>query len=303
MSYNTKKRKEEARASGTGAILKIKKMSAYEAKQEAQYLIRSNRVKRGTYLSNVVDLLAEAGVLTEDQLMELTSASRRTLQRYRQKAYLDVAIASDIVASLFEKRNLKVYCLGPIGLAIAEMKHGIIPKGYIQEKTDRVTHDLLCNQVFYHLYKEAITYKYVAILKGKYEATLHDQKGRPILEPDAMIVLRHEVTGEEKVFLVEYHNEDFSSRAAGKVRKYEYIYSNADWRDRWNVETFPTILISTTHLAPAHGYKEDIDQRKQGMGVKCRYMIKSISKLMSGEGGRLRWVDLEQNQFFNILEI
>lgn len=303
MGYDTKKRKEKTLAGGAGIVPKIIKISAYEAKQEAVHLIRSNRVRPGTILSNVVDLLAEAGVLTEDQLMETTNASRRTLQRYRQKGYLDVAIASDIVMSLFEKNNLKIYCLGPIGLAIAEIKHGLVPKGYIQEKTDLVTHDLLCNQVYYHLYEESASHKYVAILKGKYEATLHDQKGKPILEPDAMIVLRHEVTGEEKVFLVEYHNEDFSSRAAGKVRKYEYIYEHADWRDRWNVETFPTILISTTHLAPAHGYKEDIDQRKRGMGVKCRYMIKSISKLMSGEGGRLRWVDLEQNQFFNILEM
>lgn len=303
MSYNPKIRKDEKRVRGAGYVPKVNKISAYEAKQEALHLMRTNRVNPGTTLSNVVDLLAEAGVWTEDQIMELTSASRRTLQRYRQKAYLDLAIPRYQATSLFEKRNLKVYCLGPIGLAIAEMKYGIIPKGYLQEKTDLVTHDLLCNQIYYHLYLDAASHKYVAILKGKYSATLHDKKGRPILEPDAMIVLRHEVTGEEKVFLVEYHNEDFSSRAAEKVRKYEYIYENADWRDRWNVETFPTILISTTHLAPAHGYKEDIDQRKVGMGVKCRYMIKSIAKLMSGEGGRLRWVDLEHNQFFNILEI
>ncbi len=87
------------------------------------------------------------------------------------------------------------------------------------------------------------------------------------------------------------------------MRKYEYIYQKADWRDRWNVPKFPTILIGITHMAPAHGYKQDIDQRQQGMGVKCKYMIKSITKLMKGDDPRLSWLDLERNQFFNILKV
>ncbi len=296
-------RKKETKAGGAGIVPKTSKMSSYEAKQEALHLMRTNRVNYGTILSNVIDLLATAGVWTEDQLMELTTASRRTLQRYRQKAYLDLTSGHHQVTSLFAERNLKVYCLGPIGLAIAEIKYGLIPTGYLQQKTDRVTHDLLCNQVFYHLYQECAPLQYVAILKGKYEATLHDEKGRPILEPDAMIILRHEITGKEKVFLVEYHNENFSSRAAEKVRKYEYIYRKADWQDRWNVESFPTLLIATTHRAPALGYREDIEQRKKGMGIKCKYMIKSIAKLLDGSESRLHWLDLEQNRFIDILKV
>ena len=295
---------------------KVAKMSSYEAGcplgQEALYLMRTNRVNPGTILSNVIDLMATAGVWPEDELMELTTASRRTLQRYRKKGYLDLVVTPHKLTDVLEdgwrpsgEKKLKIYCLGPIGLALAELKHGLIPKGYLSQGVDRVTHDVLCNLVYYHLYKAASEQNYFAILKSKYEATLHNHKGQPILEPDAMIVLQHEVTGEgsAKIFVVEYHNENFRSRAGKKIRKYEHIYREGYWRDQWNVETFPPILIVTTHRAPATGYNEEIQKHLQDEGLKCTYLIKSLKKLLDGSQSPLVWLNLEKNRPVNLLEI
>ena len=241
----------------------------------------------------------QGGVFLEEQVIELTGAKKRTLQKYRKKGYIDLLPAPIKLSELMSKP--RVYALGPIGLALAELQNELVPTGYLKSSHDRVTHDVLCNLVYYQIYQAAKQIGYVAILCGKYEATIHNRKGQAVLEPDSMVILAREE--EQHHFLIEYHNEDNSSRAGEKIRKYEHVYQEGYWRDQWHVKTFPPILIATTHRAPATGYNDEIKKYLQGAGVKCTYLLKSLKKLRDGSQSPLVWLNLEKNRSVNLLKI
>ncbi len=182
-----------------GRIAKMSTITPYEAKQQALLMVRKGRYKPGSKLDKVIQLLSTGGVFLEEQVIELTGAKKRTLQKYRKKGYIDLLPAPLKLSELISKP--RVYALGPIGLALAELQNKLVPTGYLKSSYDRVTHDVLCNVVYYHIYKAAKQMGYVAILKGKYEATIHNRKGQATLEPDSMIILAREE--EEYHFLIE----------------------------------------------------------------------------------------------------
>ncbi|MGB0387552.1 MAG: replication-relaxation family protein [Ardenticatenaceae bacterium] len=293
MTYNPKK--ENATI---GRITSVSTVTPYEAKQEALLMVRKGRYKPGTKLDKVIKLLSTGGVFLEEQVIELTGAKKRTLQTYRKKSYIDLLPAPLKLSELISKP--RVYALGPVGLALAELQNELVPTGYLKTSHDRVTHDVLCNMVYYQIYQAAKQIGYVAILKGKYEATIHNKKGQPILEPDSMVILKK--GEEEHSFLIEYHNENYSSRAGEKIRKYEHIYKEGYWR-QWHVETFPPILIATTHRAPAMGYNEEIKKHLKGEGLRCTYLIKPLRALLDGSKSPLMWLNLEKNRKVNLLKI
>ncbi len=284
----------------TGRVTKPSNITPYEAKQEALLMMRSGRYKPGTKFDRVVQLLSTGGVFLEEQIISLTGAKKRTLQTYRKKGYIDLLPVPLKLGSLINKP--RVYALGPIGLALAELQNELVPTGYLKSTHDRVTHDVLCNLVYYQIYEAAKKIGYMAILRGKYETTIHNKKNQPILEPDSMVILTKEGEEKEYPFLIEYHNENYSSRAAEKIRKYEYVYQEGYWRSQWHVNRFPPILIATTHLAPATGYDEEIKKHLIGAGVKCTYLLKSLKKLLDGSESSLIWLDLEKNKTINILK-
>ena len=288
---------EEERA--IGRITSVSGITAYEAKQKALLMIRQGRYQPGSKLDKVIKLLSTGGVFFEEQIIELTGAKKRTLQKYRKRGYIDLLPAPIKLSELIKKP--RVYALGPIGLALAELQNQLVPTGYLKSSHDRITHDVLCNQLYYRIYQAAKQSGYVAILKGKYEACLHNQKGQAILEPDSMIILAREE--EKHHLLIEYHNEDFSSRAREKIRKYEQIARSRYWQNQWHLDSFPPILIATTHRAPATGYNEQIKKYLEGAGIKCRYLLKSLKKLLDPTDNTLQWLDLEKNRTVNLLEI
>ena len=302
MSFNPN-RKDSSLKRGVGRTMEIEQISAYEAKQRALQMLSSGKVRANSKLRNTCLLLGTAGVLLEEQVVELIGISKRTLQRYRQKRILDVVPTPTKLTNLLEEEH-RVWTLGPVGTALAEMIQGqnLILKGYLESKVDRVTHDVLCNLTYYKLYLASKEHQLTAILYSRYEATIRNRKGQPILEPDAMITLQSADETESK-FVVEYHNENFSSRAGEKIRKYEHVYQEGYWEDQWHVEKFPPILIVTTHRAPATGYNNEIQAHLQGAGLKCTYLLKSLKKLLDGSQSPLVWFDLKQNRSVNLLEI
>ena len=284
-----------------GKVSKVKQIEPYEAKRQALLMVRGGRYRPGTLLDKVIQLLSTGGVFLEEQIMELTGASKRTLQNYRHKSYIDLLPAPFKLGSLIEKP--RVYTLGPIGLALAELQNELIPTGYLKTSHDRVTHDVLCNLVYYRIYEAALAYGYVAILRGKYETTIHNKKNQPILEPDSMVILTKEGQESKYPFLIEYHNEDNSSRAAEKIRKYEHVYQEGYWRNQWHLDSFPPILIATTHRAPAVGYNNEIQKHLRGAGLRCTYLIKPLRTLLDGSQSALAWLNLEKNKTINLLKI
>lgn len=295
MTYDPKRKRLNP-----GKITKIKQVEPHEAKREALLMVRQGRYKPGTLLDKVIQLLSTGGVFLEKHVMELTGIKKRTLQTYRKKNYVDLLPVPLKLGALIEKP--RVYTLGPIGLALAELQNKLIPIGYLKSSHDRITHDVLCNLVYYQIYEAAPSLGYGAVLRGKYEITIHNKKNQPILEPDSMVILSKEGEEKEYPFLIEYHNENYSSRAAEKIRKYEHVYQEGYWRSQWNLDKFPPILIATTHHAPAMGYSEEIQKHLRGAGLKCTYLIKSLEKLLDPASDDLIWFDLEKNREFDLLQ-
>ena len=296
MTYDPKRKRLNP-----GKITKIKQMEPHEAKREALLMVRQGRYKPGTLLDKVIQLLSTGGVFLEKHVMGLTGIKKRTLQTYRKKNYVDLLPAPLKLGSLIEKP--RVYTLGPIGLALAQLQNELIPTGYLKSSHDRVTHDVLCNLVYYQIYEAALNLGYVAILRGKYETTIHNKKNQPILEPDSMVILTKEGEEKEYPFLIEYHNENHSSRAAEKIRKYEHLYQEGYWRNQWHLDTFPPILIATTHRAPAVGYNNEIQKHLRGAGLRCTYLIKPLRTLLDGSQSALAWLNLEKNKTINLLKM
>lgn len=288
--------KSKVKKSGAGRLAVLPKMNTYQAKQEALLMIRRGRVRPTTKLYHVIGLLGTTGVLPEENVIELGGVTARTLRRYRKEAILDVVPIPRTVRELLNPKRL--WTLGPIGVQLAKLQFDLVPTGYLESKIDNITHDVLCSYVYCELHKATQNTEYTAILKSRYEVTLKDFRNLAVLQPDAMITLRHGKTGRQGHFLVEYHNENYGSRAAEKITKYEQVREKGEWRDQWHIEKFPPILIVSTHKAVRTGYKEQIGTREVG----CQYLIKSLSSFLE-ESQPLVWLDLEQNKTVNILDL
>ncbi len=292
------KASEKLKKDSTGRYAEIPQITAYEAKQKAMLMIRRGRLHPQSKLYYVISLLGTTGVLLEKQLLSLGHIAERTLRRYRKNSIIDLVPTPNTLRELLNAK--RIWTLGPVGLQLAKLQFDLVPTGYLESKIDNITHDVLCNYVYVEILKAASTQGVTALLKSRYEVALRDFRNQQILQPDAMIILRNE---NEKPFLVEYHHEDSSVRAPGKVKKYEYVYTDVPWQEQWNLQTFPPILIVTTHKAPAVGYKRDIKERSQGVGVRCHYLIKSLKSFLEETQSPLVWLNLAKKKNVNILNL
>lgn len=292
-------RQSKIKKSGTGRLAVIPKINAYQAKQEALHMIRRGRMKPTSKLYNVVGLLGTAGVLPEADVIELGLVTKRTLNRYRKDAILDVIPTPPLIGQELDPKQL--WALGPVGLQLAKIQFELVPTGYLESKIDNVSHDVLCNCLYTQLHKATKNTEYTAILWNRYEVSLVDYKGVPYLQPDGMITLK----GNGKVghFLLEYHNEDWGGRASEKIKKYENLrgnnYTKVEWRDQWQLEKFPPILVIARHKAVATGYKEAVEQRAI---IHNEYLINYLSNILGkigerdGLGHPMTWHDLRENK-------
>lgn len=271
-------------------------LTPHEAKLEAIRLLRDQSIS--PIANKVIDLLAVAGVLTDQQLDTFTNVHDRTCRRYYKQHLLDrLSIhALDLAALGLPCRY--VYALGAVGLEIAAFRYELIPTGYIGYGVTRITHDLLCNQVAINVLQAALNHGWTAIWRSRYEATVHDDGGRPVLEPDAMVVLQAP-SGGRYHFVLEYHNEDTSRRAATKVAKYERVFRDGDWQRAWGTDVMPTVLISWTHNAVATGYKAAIEDAAR-RGLRCTYLGKPWSSVVQNSAPGL-WKDFRTGEIVNLL--
>lgn len=249
-------RQSKIKKSGTGRLAVLPKINTYQAKQEALHMIRRGRMKPISKLYNVVGLLGTAGVLPEQDVIELGLVTKRTLNRYRKDGILDVVPTPPLIRKELDPKQL--WALGPVGLQLARIQFDLVPTGYLESKIDNVSHDVLCNCLYTQLYKALKNTEYTAILWNRYEVSLKDYKGIQYLQPDGMITIKGK--GKTGHFLLEYHNEDWGGRVAEKVKKYETAHSDKiDWQSQWQLERFPPVLVITTHKAVGTAYKEKLE--------------------------------------------
>jgi hypothetical protein len=276
-------------------------VSSNEAKHRAQLLLASGRLS--PLLAKVVETLAVAGVLTSAQLHQVAGVSLRTLRRYHYQHVLDRLYVTPTTLSAAglapDPIALRLYTLGAVGSALATLHQParLLPSGYTGYGMHRITHEVLTNEVVIRLAHAAVSLGYEPLWHSKYEATVHDDAGRPVLEPDARLVLRRGT--ERHHYVVEYHNEAYGSRAEQKVRKYEATYRDGHWQRAWNTSEMPTVLVVWAHKAVGTGYREAVEAAR-ARGLRCTYLGKPWQAVISGERP-LQWLNFNTGKLVELL--
>jgi hypothetical protein len=223
-------------------------------------------------LDKALSLLSVGGVLTAEQM----NIAPRTMRKHAHERVVDrLAYNSTVVANKFleyrltvpeDRQRATLYTLGPVGIEISKMRYEIEPPiGYIAYTLERIMHDVVVNELALRIGKLAMDDGWTPIWVGEQEAALTNEN-QQILKPDALVRLRKE--SRERLYLIEYHNEDKSTRAAGKVQTYERAYRSGLWRQAWDTDTFPVVLAVFRKPIVGRGYEEGLKERNR---INCTY--------------------------------
>lgn len=247
-----------------------------QAKAEARRIISVGLPAR---IWRIIDLLACGGVLPASHL----GVSDRVLKWWMQRLVLEKVVSDPAELNYITKQvGLQtmggLYALSPVGVEIAALRHEVQPpSGYQGYTLMRVMHDVVVNEIVLRLAERLAAGGWNVEWLGKYEGTLTDKNGKPILEPDA--VIRFYKDDQEKAFVLEYHNEDRRARAAMKVEKYEAAFNDGNWRQQWEVETFPPVLVVFWQPIVGTGYQQAVGTRK----LNCTYYGKTLKAVLEGK--------------------
>jgi len=269
-------------------------MTVQQARAEAWALLASGPSPTLFYL---VDYLFVGGVLGAYQL---EAVSPRTLRRYAQRRVLDrLSFSASEVTSRLAGLGIAVparnettstlYTLGPVGVEIAKMRHEVTPAtGFLAYTLQRVLHDVVTNEIVLRIARAAKEHGWRSKWTSKYQASLM-KDNHQILEPDALLHLRGK-DDEELFFLIEYHNEDKSTRALVKVRKYENARATGIWSETWQTDTFPSVLAIFRNKIVARGYQEGVDEQAQG---GCQFYGRTLEGFLDDLE---IWFDFNKNE-------
>ncbi|MFQ5923096.1 MAG: replication-relaxation family protein [Anaerolineales bacterium] len=234
----------------------------------------------------VIEVLAVAGVLTSGQLERICRVRPRTLRKYHGLYYLDrlpLLTRELMERGLSDKpAEVRLYKLGPVGEHIArKLIESATPTGYTGYGTRRIMHDVLANEVAVRLSEFAMSQGYEPIWRSKYAATVHDERGAPALEPDAMLTLKKD--GEALHFFIEFHNEDHGRRAQLKVDRYEQVYRDGWWKRELLLAELPVVLAVFSHRIAGRGYQETVNRARR-LGLRCTYLGRSWESIVEPGG-------------------
>lgn len=268
------------------AAERLEPMSTQQARMKAR-----NVLVNGIPISQkyALDYLAVGGVMTAAQM----DVGPRSFRRHRENRIVDrLAYTSDKVEEKYleyglplpdNKTYLQLYTLGPVGVEIAKLRYDIVPpEGYWAYSLERLMHDIVVNELVLRVGKLAVAHDWHIDWIGEQEASLY-QNNRQILKPDALICLKKDE--QVRFYLLEYHNEDKSTRAAKKVRRYEEAHSSNLWQGAWETNQFPPVLSSFRKPIVGAGYQEGVQERNT---VNCTYYGMTLSTLLENP-----------NEFFN----
>ena len=257
-------------------------MTIQQAKLEAAR-IASGGLSPRTW--RLLDLLATGGVLSSRWLPPLTERTMRNLavMRLFERLSLDAAEIHMHFAEMgLDEKKPILYTLGPVGVELATTRHYVAPPGGYQAYTPmRVMHDIAANEIVLRLANEMGGRGWSVDWLGKYEGVLTDKSGKvTLLEPDALVRYRKDgKDGGDGAFLLEYHNEDWQTRAATKIEKYEKAFSEGTWREQWEVETFPPVLAVFLKAIVGTGYQNATRSKK----LNCTYYGKTLKAMLEGK--------------------
>ena len=285
----------------TPAFARRNKIKASEQMTPQQAKIEASRIASGGMSPRTwrtLDLLATGGVLSSHWLPPLANRTMRSwcdLRLFERLSLDSAEIQAHFSEMGLDEKKPTLYTLGPVGVELATIRHYVAPAGGYQSYTPmRVMHDIATNEIILRLADEIGTRGWGVDWLGKYEGILTDKSGKyTILEPDGLIRFRKD--GYERAFLLEYHNEDKQSRAALKVEKYEKAFTEGNWREQWEVETFPPVLVVFLKAIVGAGYQAAIHGKK----VNCTYYGKTLKAIL--EGKLDDWKNINKDKRENIL--
>jgi hypothetical protein len=256
-------------------------MTPQQARLEAQRILSGGLSPR---LWRILDMLAAGGVLSTHWLPSLASQKMREWCQLR--VFERISLDPRDIQIHFDEMGIHeikptLYMLGPVGIEIAIIRFDVAPpNGYQGYTPTRVMHDIATNEVVLRLADGIGEKGWSVDWLGKYESALTDKNQRTILEPDALIRYRKDgKDGGDGAFLLEYHNEDWQTRATTKVEKYEKAFSEGNWREQWEVETFPPVLAVFLKAIVGVGYQNATRARK----LNCTYYGKTLKAVLEGK--------------------
>lgn len=253
----------------------------------------SNGSVRGR-LKDVYEFLLVARVATSFQLKQVLGVAPSTLRRYQADRWITGSPVPDELVSMglprrTTYRDSRVYSLTRASYEYAKLQ-GRISNKSVGYDYMRMEHDLLCNHVVTELIKRASESDYRYAWFGAYESR-QTNSDKTYLEPDARLVFTQ--SDRQMCFMVEYHNEDNSRRAAGKIEKYETQIKTQNWRRYWNGDKAPVVLIAYTHKAAYTGYVRELIQRRNKDGkIYGRYYALPVRRFLDKDGDATYWLDL-----------
>ncbi len=292
----------EKRQQGQGGVTPSKGLTDYEAEQRAREILRRGTLS--TEARQVLELLAEVGVSAEAHLRGLARVSERTLRYYCNRDYFTECLSEPpaLRALLQRERAVRPHALGKVGQWLVKLLYNRQPPATYEGGIDRISHDLLCALVCYTLHQSLTPLGYEVQVRGRHSATVYDAEGRPLVEPDALLLVRAP-GGSPRLFLVEYHNEHWRSRAVEKVQRYEGIFADpmARWHEAWASVEPPVVLAVWTHEVVRAGYQSAIDERLDGLGMRTTFLGKSLACLVENDSP-LIWHDFLNDEPIQLLD-
>jgi hypothetical protein len=290
-------------------------LSESEARRRAEKFLRH---PPSDHVMSTWKLLCTAGVLTYGQIQELLGVSDRLLRKYTSKDYQLFHRLPPMHEHLRglgfkdETKHLRLYCLGKVGLKMAELSKVRVPDYYLGAAQDNITHDVLCNEVIRYLIRAARALGWTWDWRSRYRGAVRLEAGPDKkvvhVEPDAVLRFT-EPKGAYHVCVLEYHNEDTRRRALEKFEKYEelhhlgtstfYKVPSQVFEPWWYVRT-PILLVASTHMAPLNGFKHAIDTRQGAAhpmntvdGRWYGHLWKTFETGKSDPLNALRWIELQ----------
>jgi hypothetical protein len=205
-------------------------------------------------------LTATAGVLALMHYQQLLGIAPRTIRKYVEIGLLerlpDFTPKLRKVGLTYPSADMRLYTMGPVGHALAEMESIIVPSGY-DALYDRVTHDFLTSYVVIRFLKSAQAYGFQWQWRNRYQATIPKGKGiKHGIEPDAAVLLTHPHHNTQTTYLFEFHNEDHKGRVFQKLDRYRqmgmYDVPREAFAPWWGQK--PVLLVATSYFAPLREY-------------------------------------------------
>lgn len=253
----------------------IDSMTSKEVKERARSLLVGGLSPTAWH---VIDILAQTGVATLTQL----NVSRSVMLKYGRsfivsRLQIPPHVVRDELNTLLPGNHL--YTLGPVGIELAKMR-GLTPStGHMAYPLARVMHDVILTEILLRISRHAVERGWSVTWHGTAEAALFDaEHKRELLEPDALLRLTRD--GQERLFAVEYHNEDKRSRAERKVDQYENVAAvhAAEWMAQWETDTFPALLAVFQRDIVGKGYVDKL----AGMQPRVRFYGKLLGGVLKG---------------------